>query len=312
MGDINEGSLKNNNLYNDKELNDDADLNWYDYGFRSYDPQIGRFPQLDPLTDDYPELTPYQYGSNDPIANIDVDGLEGTSVVGDFAYSYNAAASAFGFIAPKAATLVKAGTSALNKAILGANVILKTTNIILSLPKLNPIRKGLDGVQVNYYDSKNKGTGRGKKPSEGWRNGGGNALTSEEGGINSEGNVKTPYADGSINIDLIKVATNIAPKATPLERPVVTDPWAWTEIFGSAAELYTLRPKSVKVIKIAAVKYQKPIVKAFKKGTILYHRDLGYKTVVNGDGTQTLAPFKRATDTFPPQKIGWDYSYPHN
>lgn len=42
------------NLYNDKELFDDADLNWYDYGFRNNDPQIGRFTQLDPLTDDYP------------------------------------------------------------------------------------------------------------------------------------------------------------------------------------------------------------------------------------------------------------------
>lgn len=71
-----EGSLKNNNLYNDKELWDDVDLDWYDYGYRNYDPQIGRFPQLDPLTDDYPELTPYQYAGDEPIANVDLDGLE--------------------------------------------------------------------------------------------------------------------------------------------------------------------------------------------------------------------------------------------
>lgn len=38
FGDVNEGSLKNNYQYNDKELWDDADLNWYDYGFRNYDP----------------------------------------------------------------------------------------------------------------------------------------------------------------------------------------------------------------------------------------------------------------------------------
>ena len=74
--------LKNTNLYNDKELFDDGDLNWYDYGFRNYDPQIGRFTQLDPLTDDYPLLTPYQYASNDPITNIDLDGLEGVSSTG--------------------------------------------------------------------------------------------------------------------------------------------------------------------------------------------------------------------------------------
>lgn len=68
--------LDNKNLYNDKELCEDADLDWYDYGFRSYDPQIGRFPQLDPLTDDYPHYTPYQYAGNEPIANVDLDGLE--------------------------------------------------------------------------------------------------------------------------------------------------------------------------------------------------------------------------------------------
>ena len=83
LGDTNEGGLDNKNLYNDKELFDDGELNWYDYGFRNYDPQIGRFTQLDPLTDDYPELTPYQYASNDPITNIDIDGLEGgLSVLG--------------------------------------------------------------------------------------------------------------------------------------------------------------------------------------------------------------------------------------
>lgn len=76
LGDVGEGALKNNYLYNDKELFDDGNLDWYDYGFRNYDPQIGRFPQLDPLTDDYPELTPFQYASNDPIANTDEDGLE--------------------------------------------------------------------------------------------------------------------------------------------------------------------------------------------------------------------------------------------
>ena len=76
LGDLNEGMLDNKNLYNDKEIFDDADLNWYDYGFRNYDAQIGRFTQLDPLTDEYPELTPYQYASDEPIANVDMDGLE--------------------------------------------------------------------------------------------------------------------------------------------------------------------------------------------------------------------------------------------
>ncbi|HZE85251.1 MAG TPA: RHS repeat-associated core domain-containing protein, partial [Puia sp.] len=70
----------NNYLYNDKELFDDGGLNWYDYGFRNYDPQIGRFLQSDPLADDFPFLTQYQYASGDPIANIDIDGLEAAAV----------------------------------------------------------------------------------------------------------------------------------------------------------------------------------------------------------------------------------------
>jgi len=32
---------------------------------------------VDPLTPKYPELTPYQYASNNPVAFIDLDGLEG-------------------------------------------------------------------------------------------------------------------------------------------------------------------------------------------------------------------------------------------
>ncbi|MFY0598990.1 MAG: hypothetical protein JXR03_04925 [Cyclobacteriaceae bacterium] len=48
----------------------------YDYGFRIYNPQIGKFLSVDPLTGSYPMLTPYQFASNRPIDGIDLDGLE--------------------------------------------------------------------------------------------------------------------------------------------------------------------------------------------------------------------------------------------
>jgi RHS repeat-associated protein len=70
-----EGSLKNEYLYNDKELFDEGDLNWLDYGFRNYDPQVGRFVQIDPLTDDYASINGYHYALNDLIGNVDIDGL---------------------------------------------------------------------------------------------------------------------------------------------------------------------------------------------------------------------------------------------
>jgi RHS repeat-associated protein len=47
-----------------------------DYGMRIYDPRLGRFLSVDPLTRQYPMLTPYQFASNDPIESIDLDGLE--------------------------------------------------------------------------------------------------------------------------------------------------------------------------------------------------------------------------------------------
>ncbi|MEI6584020.1 MAG: RHS repeat-associated core domain-containing protein [Chitinophagia bacterium] len=71
----NEGNTTNSYLYNDKELFEDGDLGWYDYGFRQYDAQLGRFIEIDPLTDDYTLLSGYHYALNDPVSNVDVDGL---------------------------------------------------------------------------------------------------------------------------------------------------------------------------------------------------------------------------------------------
>lgn len=50
--------------------------NQQDYGMRTYDPRIGKFLSVDPLTKGYPMLTPYQFASNTPIAAIDIDGKE--------------------------------------------------------------------------------------------------------------------------------------------------------------------------------------------------------------------------------------------
>lgn len=54
--------------------------NSYDYGMRMYDPRVGRFYSVDPLTGKYPELSPYQFASNTPIQAIDLDGLEKFSI----------------------------------------------------------------------------------------------------------------------------------------------------------------------------------------------------------------------------------------
>lgn len=50
--------------------------NQQDYGMRIYDNRLGRFLSVDPLSDEYPMLTPYQFASNMPVRYIDLDGLE--------------------------------------------------------------------------------------------------------------------------------------------------------------------------------------------------------------------------------------------
>lgn len=50
--------------------------NVYDYGFRIYNPRLGKFLSVDPLTSQYAFYSPYQFAGNDPVNFIDVDGLE--------------------------------------------------------------------------------------------------------------------------------------------------------------------------------------------------------------------------------------------
>ena len=48
----------------------------YDYGMRFYDSRVGRPFTVDPIAGQFPELSPYQFFSNSPIVNVDLDGLE--------------------------------------------------------------------------------------------------------------------------------------------------------------------------------------------------------------------------------------------
>jgi RHS repeat-associated protein len=60
--------------FNGKEM--DTETETQDYGMRIYNPGLGRFLSVDPITRKYPFLTPYQFSSNRPIDGIDMDGLE--------------------------------------------------------------------------------------------------------------------------------------------------------------------------------------------------------------------------------------------
>lgn len=71
LGDIAEGHLKNNYLYQGAYSELDDDIGWNDFELRSYDPQLGRFMQVDP----YDQFTsPYVGMGNDPVSLTDPSG----------------------------------------------------------------------------------------------------------------------------------------------------------------------------------------------------------------------------------------------
>jgi RHS repeat-associated protein len=62
------GKEKTNEMYGSADA--------YDYGMRMYDPRLGRFMSVDPLTMKFPYYSPYMYAGDKPISATDLDGME--------------------------------------------------------------------------------------------------------------------------------------------------------------------------------------------------------------------------------------------
>ena len=67
------GGSDNKFLYNGKELEAEHGLNWYHYGARYYDPQLGRWHAVDPADEFHSQFV---YVGNTPIIATDKDGFE--------------------------------------------------------------------------------------------------------------------------------------------------------------------------------------------------------------------------------------------
>jgi RHS repeat-associated protein len=69
------GDGRYNYKYNGKEFQDELGLNFYDFGFRNYDPALGRWMNIDPLSERRYELSTYNYVQNSPLSRFDPNGL---------------------------------------------------------------------------------------------------------------------------------------------------------------------------------------------------------------------------------------------
>jgi RHS repeat-associated protein len=71
------GTSDNQYKYNGKEFQDEAKLDWLDYGARFYDPVLGRWQAVDRFAENHYNFNPYMYVYNNPLRFIDPDGNDG-------------------------------------------------------------------------------------------------------------------------------------------------------------------------------------------------------------------------------------------
>jgi RHS repeat-associated protein len=71
------GKLENKNeKFQGQPLDDELELNWYGFKWRNHDPQIGRFIQVDPLSDKYVHNSTYAFSENKVTSHVELEGLE--------------------------------------------------------------------------------------------------------------------------------------------------------------------------------------------------------------------------------------------
>ncbi len=70
--------------YSSKELDVENNLNWYYFGARYYDPEIGRWLSVDPMAHKFPYSSSYVAMNNNPLRYIDPNGMEWYEVTEEY------------------------------------------------------------------------------------------------------------------------------------------------------------------------------------------------------------------------------------
>ncbi|MGV3459069.1 MAG: hypothetical protein ACO1N9_01315 [Flavobacterium sp.] len=136
-----------NYKYQEQERQEELGLNWDSFKWRNYDYAIGRFMNIDPLTEEYTYNSPYAFQENKMGMGRELEGLE--MMPHDFVFNY---------VAKKIAQLASSTSTAraqLKEAVsnrAGAAVRGETTNVNIA-GKIN-LNKGRDIAQIGKSGTK--------------------------------------------------------------------------------------------------------------------------------------------------------------
>lgn len=75
-----EGAMMNRMKFQSQERVDDLGLNWDSFKWRNHQPEIGRFFNVDPLSEKYYFNSPYAFSENKVVAHVELEGLESVYV----------------------------------------------------------------------------------------------------------------------------------------------------------------------------------------------------------------------------------------
>lgn len=129
----------------DKEV---AGTTTYDYGFRIYNPALGKFLSVDPLSKEYPWNSPYAFAENDVIRSIDLDGLEKLIVIEYYDAANNKTKAVFTGMRD---SKTKAAVNMNMKSALNIKLTTQDVYIIRYNSKGKIFFEGPGGTLDNYY-----------------------------------------------------------------------------------------------------------------------------------------------------------------